>query len=214
MTRKLDQFELTALTSRLVGRIEHPTHLGAIPARRKYLKRAANDAAESTGALRDNVKACDDLAPRLDAQRARLREQGGPVDASLALTLQDRAVRGDAFTAQDLPQIRAALAAAEQNLAASQQNSTAVPLQGLSEMEGRVTMLRNLLERTQGEVAQSEQRKKTTQPSAPSSAPQPAQVVNINRGRRVSQVYVADSASAANLEAVLRQLAGAAGAAS
>lgn len=157
-----------------------------------------------------------DANGRTAYQRDLMSKQTGPVDATLPFRLAERAQNGDTFTAQDLPQIQAALAAAEQNLAISQQNSTAVSLAGMADMEGRVAMLRSLLERTQGQVAQEEQQKKRAggQPNTPATPAQPAQsgqVVNINIGGRVSQVRVTDAASAANLEAVLRQLASAAG---
>jgi tape measure domain-containing protein len=169
--------------------------------------------AEASDLMSSSVRGADG---RTNAQRDRLAGQTGPVDASLPFMLQDRAARGDKFTAQDIPQIQAALASAEQNLAISQQNPMAVSLAGMADMESRVLSLRQILERATAEIQTAQRDNKSQgqrQPGAPSSAPAaPAgQVVNINLGGRVSQVRVSDSASAANLESVLRQLASAAG---
>lgn len=152
---------------------------------------------------------------RTDAQRERLAGQTGPVDNSLPFTLQDRAARGDKFGQQDLAQIQAALAAAEQNLAVSQSRPTAVSLAGMSDMESRVLSLRQLLDKANSDVRTSGRpgaTGKSVLPAAAAPAPAPAgQIVNINIGGRSSQVRVSDAASAANLESILRQLADAAG---
>jgi tape measure domain-containing protein len=168
---------------------------------------------EASSKMTSTVRGADG---RTDAQRERLAGQGGPVDASLPFTLQERAARGDKFTAQDMPLIQAALASAEQNLAISQSNPMAVSLAGMADMESRVLSLRQILDRATADV-QTAQRGNQAQAPKPPGAPAPApaapagQVVNINLGGRVSQVRVSDAASAANLESVLRQLASAAG---
>ncbi|MEN9317353.1 MAG: hypothetical protein RIS35_3746 [Pseudomonadota bacterium] len=173
---------------------------------------AAQREADASNKMTSTVRGADG---RTDEQRQRLAGQTGPVDSTLPFTIQDRAARGDQFTAQDLPQIRAALAAAEQNLAISQQNSTAVSLAGMADMESRVLSLRQILDRAVGQVEQADRdaKRKTQTPAATGNAPAaPAgQIVNINIAGRTSQVRVADAASAANLESVLRQLADSAG---
>jgi len=165
--------------------------------------------AEASDRMTSTVRGADG---RTNAQRERLAGQGGPVDASLPFQIQERAARGDRFTEQDVAQIKTALASAEQNLAISQENPMAVSLAGMADMEARVLSLRQILDRATADI-QTAQRSNPQQGAKPPGAPAPApaapagQIVNINLGGRVSQVRVADSASAANLESVLRQLA-------
>ena len=145
---------------------------------------------------------------RAGAQRDRLAGQGGPVDASLPVPVQERAARGDRFTEQDVAQIKTALASAKQNLAISQQNPMTVSLADTADIESRVLPVRQILDRSTADV-QTAQRGSPEKASKIAAVPAPVapawQV--INSGGRVSQEGVSDSASAANLESVLRQLA-------
>lgn len=84
-------------------------------------------------------------------QIAALKQQGGAVDNSYAFKLQDRLRNGDTFTPDEIPNIQAALRAAESNA----RLTTGSSVQGLNGVRGAtadVMMLRQVLARAQGQA--------------------------------------------------------------
>ena len=179
---------------------------------RESASRERNASARGREAAASNQLSSSDRGAdgRTDSERERLSKQGGPVDSSLPFLLQERQARGDKFTAQDVPLIESALRALEQNAQNAFLRPGAVSLSGRRDVDGRITGLQQLLDQVRSEQDTETQRSAATKESAarPSAPSAPAgQIVNINIGGVSQQVRVADAASAANLESVLRQLA-------
>jgi len=98
---------------------------------------------EAGMALDENGRTADQLA--------RLREQGGPVDASYNFQVRDRLAKGDSFTAADIPALQNALRATQENINASVRGTG-----GLYDTATRrddnmwLNLLRQALEKAQG----------------------------------------------------------------
>lgn len=151
-------------------------------------------------------------------QIASLKKQGGPVDNSYVFSLLDRLKRGDAFAASEIPNIQAALRAAETN-ARLTTGSSVQGLNGLRGAQGEVAQLRAVLARAQGQALGSGAGATGTgslgagfSPAAPAQAAVPTasdsgRTVNINlAGLGSTSIRVASDADAAKIEALLRSI--------
>lgn len=133
---------------------------------------------------------------------------GAPVDASYVFTLRDRLNRGETFSAEELPAIQNALRVAKDN--ARLGNAGSVSLEGRQNDVVWVNVLTRIVE--QIESSKSSIRSKNEGVGIPSSALSAgARTVNINMNGRSTSLNMASEADASRLEALLQEIAAAAG---
>lgn len=171
-------------------------------------------APEGIPSIKDhNAATTSDENGRTADQLARLREQGGPVDASYNFQVRDRLAKGDAFTAEDIPALQNALRATQENINASVRGTG-----GLYDTATRrddnmwLNLLRQALEKAQGAalVGGAAGGFDITNPfgnTRPSATPQGV-AVNVFVGNQRRTVNVASQSDADALIKALEEAAG------
>lgn len=145
---------------------------------------------------------------RTPDELARLREQGGPVDASYNFQVRDRLARGDSFTAEDIPALQNALRATKENINASVRGTG-----GFYDTATRrddnmwLALFQRALEKAQGATLLPQP---GAAPPAPSGATGGAQglAVNVFIGNQRRTVNVASQSDADALIKALEEAAG------
>lgn len=139
-------------------------------------------------------------------QLARLREQGGPVDASYNFQVRDRLAKGDSFTAADIPALQNALRATQENINASVRGTG-----GLYDTATRrddnmwLNLLRQALEKAQGQALGGFGK---VNPPVPAGQPAFGLAVNVFVGAKKETVNVNTQADADALVRALEEAAG------
>lgn len=145
---------------------------------------------------------------RTAAELERLREQGGPVDASYNFQIRDRLAKGDSFTAEDIPTLQNALRAMQENINASVRGTG-----GFYDTATRrddnmwLVLFQRALEKAQGAALLP---RPGVPPPAPSGATGGAQglAVNVFIGNQRRTVNVASQSDADALIKALEEAAG------
>lgn len=145
----------------------------------------------------------------MNAFTASLKQNGSgvgqPVDASYVFTLRERLNRGDSFSAEELPAIRNALRVAQENARLGSAGSVS--------LEGRQndTVWVNVLSRIVEQIESSQTSIKSKAPGLGFSPQGASRTVNINLNGKTSSLSMSSEADAARLEALLQEIAAAAG---
>lgn len=155
---------------------------------------------------------------------ARLRQQGGPVDASYNFDVMRRLESGQGFTADELPALLNGLRVSQQNAALG--NPGSVSLEGRQDDQRWIEVFRRAVEQAQADAnrrggpSNFGGRQLNPDGSFVNSGGQPlsgvgtgtgTRTITINLGGRSTQINVASDADASNLESIFRQLETAAG---